>query len=91
MAWDFWHFLYSEDDRLVRTCGLRNGMVPAYDKLQKHPAVLSDPFANVVASGLDNGIIIAEMPNVWAQTVDQFVFDEVIIGGKEIRSALQEG
>ena len=89
VAWDFWHFLYSDDDRLVRTCALRNGMVPAYDKLQKHPAVQSDPFANVVASGLGNGIVIAEMPNVWAATVDQFVFDEVILGEAEIRGALQ--
>jgi multiple sugar transport system substrate-binding protein len=89
VAWDFWHFLYSDDDRLVRTVSLRNGMVPAYDKLQKHPAVVSDPFANVVASGLDHGIIIAEMPSVWAATVDQFVFDQVILGGMEIRNALQ--
>jgi multiple sugar transport system substrate-binding protein len=89
VAWDFWHFLYSDDERLVRTISLRNGMVPAYDKLQKHPAVKADEFANVVASGLDYGIIIAEEPNVWVQTVDQFVWDPVLLGEVSIRDALQ--
>jgi multiple sugar transport system substrate-binding protein len=89
VAWDFWHFLYSNDERLVRTISLRNGMVPAYDKLQRHPAVKADPFANVVASGLDHGIVIAEKPAVWSTTVQQFVWDPVLLGEMEIRNALQ--
>jgi len=91
VAWDFWHFLYSSDERLVHTIGLRNGMVPCYDKLQKHPAVKADQFANVVASGLDHGIVIAEKPNVWSTTVNQVVWDPVILGETDIRTALQAG
>ena len=89
VAWDFWHFLYSNDERLVRTVSLRNGMVPAYDKLQAHPAVKADVFANVVASGLDYGIVIAEEPSVWSDAVQQFVWDPVLLGASGIDDALE--
>ena len=89
VAWDFWHFLYSDDDRVVRTIALRNGMLPAYKKLLDHPAVKDDEVAKVLAPGVEYGIIIGEVPAVYGQALQNFLIDPVLQGAMSIEDAMK--
>ena len=64
-------------------------MLPSYDKLQEHPAVKADQFANVLVPGLQYGVVIGELPDVWSSTVSQFMWDPVLLGEMGVDEALQ--
>ncbi|KKL05146.1 hypothetical protein LCGC14_2608960, partial [marine sediment metagenome] len=89
VAWDFWHFLYSDDERVAKTIALRNGFIPPYDKLIDDPAAQTDKVASVVAQGVEYGVV-NDMPNVVRDVVDQVLLDQVLLVGVPIRQALQE-
>lgn len=89
VAWDFWHFAYSNDQRLVNDIALYNGMIPAYKKLQAHPAVKADPVATVLASGVDYGLLLGEYPAVLSDIIRQQVLDAVLVGGVAPETALK--
>ena len=87
VAWDFWHFAYSSDERLARDLSIGQGMVPAYDKLLEHPAVKADPFAAAIAPGFDYGVPIGELPVAWETCVSNAI-NAVLLGEASISDAL---
>ena len=89
VAWDFWHFLYSNDTRLAKTIALRNGFIPPYDKLIDDPAVKRDAVASVVAEGVEYGVV-NDVPDVVRQVILQVLLDSVLLADVSIQDALQE-
>ncbi|MDI7276955.1 MAG: extracellular solute-binding protein, partial [Anaerolineae bacterium] len=88
VAWDFWHFVYSDDERLVRDLSIGQGMLPAYDKLLEHPAVKADSFAAALAPGMDYGVAIGELPLAW-ETCAKNAISAVLLGEASIADALK--
>lgn len=89
VAWDFWHFVYSDDERLVRTISLGQGMLPAYDKLLQHPAVKADTHAAALVPGMEYAIAIGELPELWPQILGSAVLEPVLLRQAPIQDCLK--
>jgi len=89
VAWDFWHFIYANDERLVHTISLGQGMLPAYDKLLEHPAVKADQHAAALPPGMEYAIPIGELPDLWTMTVQSMVLDPILLTGASIEESMQ--
>lgn len=87
VAWDFWHFLYSSDERLTKTIALRNGFIPPYKKLINDPAVAADPVASVIGEAVEWGIV-NDTPAVYNTGISQDLLDPILVGGMSIQDAI---
>ena len=81
--------MYANDQRLVNDIALDNGMIPSYKKLQSHPAVKADPVAEVLATGVDHGLIVGEYPAVISDLIKQQVLDAVLVEGVIFEAAFE--
>lgn len=89
VAWDFWHFLYSDDVRVARTVALRNGFIPPYRKLIDLPEVQADQVANVIAGAVEWGIV-NDTPAVYNTGISEALIDPILVGGASIDDAMQQ-
>ena len=89
VAWDFWHFLYSDDVRVARTIALRNGFIPPYKKLIDLPEVQADQVANVIAGAVEWGIV-NDTPAVYNTGISEALIDPILVGGASIDDAMQQ-
>ena len=87
VAWDFWHFLYSSDERVAKTIALRNGFIPPYKKLIDDPAVQADSVASVIADAVEWGIV-NDTPAVYNTGINQDLLDPILVGGMSIQDAI---
>ena len=63
VAWDFWHFNYSQDDVIVEDLALFNGFLPPYGKVLEDPRIKADPLASTMSAAGGFGVI-NDLPNV---------------------------
>ena len=89
VAWDFWHFLYSADKRLIEDVSLRNGFIPPYDKLIDEPLAQNDPVVAVLGQGVEFGVV-NDMPDVVRQVIQNVLLDSVLLADIPIQDALVE-
>ena len=90
VAWDFWHFLYSDDNRVAQTIALRNGFIPPYKKLVDLPSVQSDQVANVIGGAVEWGIV-NDTPSVYNTGILEALINPILIGGTTIDDAMDQG
>lgn len=90
VAWDFWHFLYSNDERISKTIALRNGFIPPYDKLLDDPEVKSDKVASVLADTVEYAVL-NDIPAVVRNTAWGEMFDSLLVGGASLDEAIKIG
>ncbi len=89
VAWDFWHFLYSDDVRVARTVALRNGFIPPYKKLIDLPEVQADQVANVISGAVEWGIV-NDTPAVYNNGIRDALIAPILVGGMSIDDAMAE-
>lgn len=88
VAWDFWHFLYSNDTRVAETVALRNGFIPPYDKLIDLEITQDDEVASVIASAVDWGVV-GDTPAVYNTGIGQDLIDPILLAGMDIQQAME--
>jgi multiple sugar transport system substrate-binding protein len=85
VAWDFWHFTYSNPSNVLNDMALNNGFVPAYNDVLDDAAVQNDPIMAALAPTMEYSII-SDVPDTvrveQAQLLEQVILDASDLDGK---------
>jgi len=82
IAWDFMHWLHSQDQFLVEQAMSLN-IPPAYLKLAQNPTVLADEAIGTLAPLLPYTVFPGDWPDPFDQALYQYM-DNNLIGGASI-------
>lgn len=89
VAWDFWHFNYSNNDVVRDDLAIFNGFLPPYDALLNDAKILADPLASVMAPLGEFGLI-NDLPQVVRAEMQELatavVLDPSDLDGKLVSS-----
>lgn len=91
VAWDFMHWLHSQDQFLVDMAFTLN-IAPGYKKLATHPDVLADPTIADLAQVLPYTVFPGDWPDPFDIALNQYMKDNMIAGASidEIIAQTQE-
>ncbi|MDW8099795.1 MAG: extracellular solute-binding protein [Anaerolineae bacterium] len=79
VAWDFLHWLYSDDEKLV-DLALMHNIAPAYTKLNNHPRILADATIADLSKSIPYKVFPGEFPTSVDQVFTQYVTQNIMTG-----------
>jgi multiple sugar transport system substrate-binding protein len=78
-AWDFLHWLYSQDEVLV-DLALSHQIAPAYQKLFDHPRILEDPTIHHLTEVMEYKVFPGEFPVTMGNALTEYIAENTIAG-----------
>jgi multiple sugar transport system substrate-binding protein len=87
-AWDFLHWVYSDDEKLV-DLALMHAVAPAYKKLFNHPRIVANPTIADLAQQIEFKVFPGEFPGTMDTALTQYI-GQNIVAGTSIDQSLQE-
>ena len=79
VAWDFMHWLYSQDEVLV-DLALAHNIAPSYTKLFEHPRILADPTIATLAPTIEYKVFPGEFPTPFDTVLNQYIDQNIVAG-----------
>ena len=79
VAWDFLHWMYSQDEVLV-DLALAHQITPAYRKLTEHPRIQADAAISQLGDVIEYKVFPGEFPDAMWQTITQNIGQNIIAG-----------
>lgn len=89
VAWDFLHWVYSSDEKLV-DLALMHAVAPAYKKLFEHPRIVADATIADLAKQIEFKVFPGEFPGTMDTALTQYI-GQNLVAGTAIDQSLKEG
>jgi multiple sugar transport system substrate-binding protein len=79
VSWDFLHWLYSDDEKLV-DLALMHNIAPAYKKLNDNPRILADATIADLSKSIPYKVFPGEFPTTMDDAFTQYVTQNIMAG-----------
>jgi multiple sugar transport system substrate-binding protein len=78
-AWDFMHWLYSQDEKLV-DLALSHQIAPSYRKLFDNPRILADETIHHLTEVMEYKVFPGEFPTTMGNALTQYIAENTVAG-----------